>query len=342
MNWLYRWIARIAALLAALSGLMLSAPALALDDKHSSPEESAPTNDFGELKAKVKAQEATEAIIAEPAASEPVPPEADVRPALWKISDEDTTIYVFGTVHILPPNITWFDGPVAAAFGESEELVTEVVASDDPAAGASFLKTAMLPADKNLRELLSDQERAAYEAGLASLKMPPGAFDRFEPWYAALLLSSLPILAEGFDTKNGVEEILGGKAKARAIPQHGLETAEYQLSLFDMLPMDVQTRYLGEVISQLPTIKSDIDEMIAAWKGGDAETLASLMNSQETDPVLIETLLLNRNRSWAAWVISRLGRPGTVFLAVGAGHLSGAGSLNEQLAQLGIVSERIQ
>lgn len=342
MNWIYRWIARIAAPLAALSGLLLTAPALALHEKPASPEETAPTTGFGAMQAKVKAQESDGTEIPEPAASEAEPPVADVRPALWKISDDDTVIYVFGTVHILPPNISWFDGSVAAAFAESDELVTEVVTSDDPAEGTKFLQTAMLPAGKNLRELLSEQDRLAYEAGLASLKLPPAAFDRFEPWYAALLLSSLPILAEGFDTKNGVEEILGGKAKTREIPQMGLETSEYQLGLFDMLPMDVQTRYLSEVVSQLPTIKTDIDAMILAWKGGDADKLASLMNSQETDPVLIETLLLNRNRTWAAWVISRLGRPGTVFLAVGAGHLSGDGSLHEQLAQLGIVSQRIQ
>jgi len=268
--------------------------------------------------------------------------ENPARPALWKIADEDTTIYLFGTVHILPKGVDWFNGRVATAFAESDALVTEIV-DEDPAMMQSLLfEKAMLQPGGNLRHLLSDDQRKAYELALASLGMPPGTFDPFEIWYAAVGLSTLPILKEGYASDNGVEELLEVKAKERAMPHAGLETAEYQLSLFDNLPQDVQVHYLSEVVEQLPNIKEELGQMVEAWKFGEAEKLAELMNAGESDPALVEALLLTRNRAWAKWIDTRLDEPGTVFVAVGAGHLAGDGSLQEQLELDGIASERLQ
>ena len=40
---------------------------------------------------------------------EPVAP-AVPGPALWKVADKDTTIYLFGTVHALPKDVPWMRG----------------------------------------------------------------------------------------------------------------------------------------------------------------------------------------------------------------------------------------
>ena len=111
---------------------------------------------------------------------------------------------------------------------------------------------------------------------------------------------------------------------------------------FDSLPADVQARYLGEVLGQLPTFKDEIRAMIEAWRIGDAEKLAKLLNAEESDPRMVEVLLTGRNRTWAEWLDVRLDQPGTVFVAVGAGHLAGAGSVQEQLAARGIAATRLQ
>ena len=264
------------------------------------------------------------------------------RPALWKIADEDTTIYLFGTIHVLPAGIDWFNGPVADAFTASGTLVTEVAQNDPATMQRLVTKLAMLPADETLLDRLSPDQRARFESALAQYKIPPGLLDRFEPWYAAVALSTMPLMQEGFDVHNGVEEQLDTRAKARGLPHSGLETAEYQLGLFDALPEDVQEGYLAEVIDQLPSLKSQITEMVEAWKKGDAKGLARIMNAQESDPILLKTLLTDRNRAWADWLRQRLDEPGTVFLAVGAGHLAGPGSVQEQLAARGIATVRLQ
>ena len=268
--------------------------------------------------------------------------ERQVRPALWKVSDEDTTIYMLGTVHILPPGIEWFDGRIETAFNSSQLLVTEIAGGDPLTMQALVMDKAMLGDGQTLRGLLSDKERADYEAALAAMGIPLATFDRFDPWYASVGLSTLPLMREGFDGKNGVEEFLHARAGQRGLAQEGLETAEYQLSIFDSLPLEVQKNYLFEIIAELPTIGTQIKVMIEAWKSGNADELARLMNSGQSDPVLIDRLLTSRNKAWARWIDERLEQPGTVFLAVGAGHLAGEASLQDQLAAAGIASQRLQ
>ena len=58
-------------------------------------------------------------------------------------------------------------------------------------------------------------------------------------------------------------------------------------------------------------------------------------------PELAQVLLIQRNGNWAKWIKDRLARPGTVFVAVGAGHLAGKGSVQDQLKDLGVASVRI-
>ena len=283
------------------------------------------------------------------AASQPSAGQADsgtaavpVRPALWKVSDEDTTIYLFGTIHVLPAKVDWFEGKIATAFEQSDVLVTEIVETDNAKMQALVLQKALLPADQSLRALLSDEERAAYEAALGQYSIPAVMLDRFEPWYAAVALSTLPLLKDGFASENGVETTLDARAIARKMPHTALETPEYQLDLFDNLPADVQHAYLAEVIEQLPHLKQELGQMVEAWKRGDPARLAELMNAEESNPVLLKTLLTDRNKAWATWIHARLAQPGTVFLAVGAGHLGGPGSVQEQLGARAIAVERLQ
>lgn len=293
---------------------------------------------WGEVTRAAPSPEVQSTAAAEPSVANDQP----ARPALWKVTDEDTTIYIFGTVHILPEGIDWFNGRVEHAFDASRLLVTEITGGDPLTMQALVMDKAMLADGQTLRGLLSDEERSSYENALSALGVPLSAFDRFEPWYASVGLSTLPLMREGFSGENGVEEFLQARANQRSVPQEGLETAEYQLSLFDTLPLQVQKNYLAEIISELPNIKTQLKAMIEAWKTGDAQVLARLMNSDESDPVLIERLLTQRNKAWAGWIDDRMDEPGTVFLAVGAGHLAGEGSLQEKLAAAGIASERIQ
>lgn len=272
----------------------------------------------------------------------PVRTEAKAKPALWKVADEDTTIWLFGTIHILPAGIDWYSGPVAKAFESSDTLVTEIVEAGDPAVAAKVGQIALSSPPRNLREQLPADVRKDYEAALGKLQMPVSALDANDPWYAAVVLSTLPVIKEGYDPTNGVETLLAARAKAKSLPQVGLETTEEQLGLFDTLPAKTQVTYLHEVLESFPTIGTEIRAMIDAWKGGKADELARLMNEDESDPMLMKVLLVDRNKAWAQWIAKRLEQPGTVFMAVGAGHLAGRDSVQAQLAAARIKTTRVR
>jgi len=260
-------------------------------------------------------------------------------PALWMLADEDTTIYLFGTVHALPQGKNWFDGRIERAFASADELVTEIDVSASAGSAQALQAAGLLPEDQSLRGLMSAENREQYEAALVGLGLPVEALDRYEPWFAAMTLSLLPLLRSGYEAQSGVEQSLSGRAgeKQRA----ALETIEQQVALFDTLPQEAQLAYLDETVEKLDVATSTLDAMVAEWLEGDAVALADMLNAELTDPVLYDRLLTTRNADWAGWIERRLERPGTVFIAVGAGHLAGKGSVQDQLKRRGLKVTRV-
>jgi len=108
-------------------------------------------------------------------ASAKAPDPAIARPALWKMSDHDTTIWLFGSVHVLSPDIRWFEGPVAKAFAESRSLVVETELSADAASSRVLLERAFDRDGKPLRSELNPKQRTAYDARLTEYKLNPAA-----------------------------------------------------------------------------------------------------------------------------------------------------------------------
>jgi uncharacterized protein YbaP (TraB family) len=274
-----------------------------------------------------------------PDAAEVAPPGAIPGPALWKVADADTTIYLFGTVHALPKDKPWLDERIAHAFDASGELVTEIDVGDLGSSAQALSSKALLPQGQSLRGLMATGDREAYEAALVSLGLPVEALDRYEPWFAAMTLSLLPLLRTGYDTKSGVELSLSDRAGQRA--HAGLETLQQQIELFDGMPQAEQLSFLGQTVQALPEASASLDAMVAEWLKGDAGKLADLLNAELTDAALRDRLLTQRNANWARWIEQRMGQPGTVFVAVGAGHLAGADSVQAQLGQLGLKAQRV-
>ena len=172
--------------------------------------------------------------------------------------------------------------------------------------------------------------------------MPVAAFDPLDPWFASVNLSLIPLMRNGYDANQGVEDELLAHAKARKITITGLETPEQQLGFFDNLPEDVQIRFLNFTVDTIDEAADGMEQMVAEWANANIDALGELMNAGLEDKILYEALLVNRNAIWAEWVDQRMAQPGTVFLAVGAGHLAGESSLQALLAKKGIVAERIE
>lgn len=184
---------------------------------------------------------ATEAAIAPPAA-----PAAPAGPALWKIADEDTTIYLFGTVHILPKDLEWLDASITDALAKSDIIITELPM--DPGSETELqqltMTKGMLPKGTTLRSLLSAEQVTIYEGALAKLGVPAAAFAQFDPmkpWFAGMTFSVLPLMQQGYSPDSGVEKVLLGIAGDKE--RGALETPAFQLSIFDNLPEEAQISF---------------------------------------------------------------------------------------------------
>lgn len=263
-------------------------------------------------------------------------------PALWVVKDADTTIYLMGTVHVLKPGTQWLDGGVQKAYDASSEVVIELIQPDAAAAQAAIGKFAVDPDGPPLTQKLSPELRAKYEATAKELGVPATALEKFEPWFAATVLSLTAIGKAGYDPASGVERQLTIVAKRDAKTMGALETLEEQLGFFASLPEPAQIAFLKGAIEQMPEAKVFFDRMVASWAKGDPDALSAMMNEALRDsPELVETLLIKRNERWAKWIDDRLDKPGTVFVAVGAGHLAGRGSVQDYLKARKLKAVRI-
>ena len=266
----------------------------------------------------------------------------DVDPALWVLRDADTTIYLFGTVHVLRPGLGWFDDGVKAAFDKSDTLVLEML---DPSATEAAAIMADLSIDKSgrtIRQKLGADDLVVYEAAVAKLGLPHAALDPLDGWAVAVNLYYAGLLQKGYDMTSGVEVQLKAAAAASKKPVIGLETMRFQLSIFDSLPENVQVEYAATTAKSIDEIAPQTDLLVDLWAAADTDGVATAMNEGFDALKLTEALLTRRNANWAKWIKQRMAQPGTVFMAVGAGHLAGTVSVQHLLTAYGLNAERVR
>jgi uncharacterized protein YbaP (TraB family) len=262
-------------------------------------------------------------------------------PAIWALSDDDTTIYLFGSVHMMKPGVRWFDDEVKAAFDRSDELVLEIT-EEDPAKIAAIVGRLAPNPGAPTSTLLPPKLRDRYYAALKTYNLPAAAMEGVKPWLVALNLSVAPLQKLGYRDDIGVEKTLTVAAKAAGKPVSGLETTEEQLRFFDSLPQPVQVAYLSTTVEDLPQIENEFARLMTNWAKGRPDALAKQLNeSIKATPEMAQALLYDRNARWAKWIEARMEKPGTVFIAVGAGHLSGKGSVIDLLQRDRLTVRRI-
>lgn len=267
----------------------------------------------------------------------------DADPALWVVKDDDTTVYLFGTVHVLKPGLSWFDEAVKTAFDRSDTLVLEMVQPDPAAMQKLVVAKGINATGPTLTERLPADKRAGVVKALTDVGLPSAAYDRMKPWLAAVTVSVAPLGKLGYDPNSGAEKVLAQAAAAAGKQVVGLETAEQQLGFFDGLSEPAQMTFLTSSVADLPKLPQEMDRMVGSWARGDSDTLAAVLNDNLKDsPEVAKLLLTDRNKAWAGWIKDRMAKPGTVFVAVGAGHLAGADSVQAQLRASGVRAERVK
>lgn len=269
-------------------------------------------------------------------------PAAPAKPAMWKLSDPDTTIYLFGTVHVLPKDLKWrtprFDKTVVGA----QELVLEIADQDDKAEMAKvYGRLATSPGLPPVLDRVPAGKRAKLQAMIEKTGLKPEQLNGFETWAVAITLGASMYGQMGASPGAGVENTLRGSFDGK--PVSGLETTEQQLGYFDKMPEETQRKLLVSMIDDADSASADFQKMLRAWSKGDTGAIATTFDNElKKAPEIARVLIDERNVNWVRWLQQRLDRPGTVLVAVGAGHLAGKGSVVDLLQKQGLKVERVQ
>lgn len=272
-------------------------------------------------------------LLAAPAAAEP---------AMWHVSDADTDITIFGTIHALPPGSPWLSPRIAARIDAADTLVLETVVPDSSILGPLVTQLGMRSGLPPLATRVAPSKRSALAAAEASLGLPPARLDAMKTWLAAIALGDGAVAQLGLTPADGAEAALTTRATAAKKPVIGLETPEAQLRLFDNLTETDARALLDSTVDDVATARDDTNALIAYWQAGETEQLAADFDKAfKATPGLQKALLTTRNAAWAAWIAARLAVPGKVFVAVGAGHLGGPDSVVAMLKARGLTVERL-
>jgi uncharacterized protein YbaP (TraB family) len=267
---------------------------------------------------------------------------AAAEPAMWVARDADTTIYLFGTVHVLRPNVAWKTPRLAQAFSACRELNLEINDTDDAAATSALVLKYGMDLGHPLSAKLNAQERARFAAAAATIGVPVERLDLMRPWLAGVTLSLAPILHAGYDPSSGVEEALKADAAKRGEPVKGLETSEAQIRILAGLPEADQLTFLREALDDFDKAPEELDHLAAAWQAGRVDQIDSLANKdmRKDAPLIYRLLLADRNAGFARQVKTMLDRPGAYCVAVGAAHFAGPDSIQEKLKAVGVKTDR--
>lgn len=267
------------------------------------------------------------------------------RPALWEVSDPDTKVYLFGTIHLLPEDLKWRTPAFDEAVKQAQQLVVEtIVDQQNPAAvqQAEF----SLGFAKGLPPIIRrvpPAQVARLRAAIAKSGVPEKAFDQMKTWLAAITLLSIQFHDMGLKGTAGPEEILRQQFLSEQKPIGQLETNTEQFSYFDRMSEKAQRELLQGALEPQASTDKEFAGMLSSWSHGDVNGIAVTFNRELSQSSEIRQILLRqRNANWAKWIEQRMGQPGTVLVAVGAGHLAGKDSVLEKLRGDGFKVRRLQ
>ena len=257
---------------------------------------------------------------------------------VWAVRGAHNTVYLAGSIHMLPADDAVLPPGFARSYADSARLVMELDLGkfDAMEAMAWMMDHGALPAGSNLRGVLGEQRYGRVSAAAAGLGLPMAALDSLAPWVVGIEIADLAYEHEGYDPDQGVEEQLVRRAVKDGKPTAGLETMPEELSSLIELSSADQIRMLDQTVDELKDIKSEMREVTVAWRHGDAARLAALLASEyNAFPSLYKPLVSDRNKRWLPQVEELLKANDNSLVVVGALHLVGQGGLLELLRKKG-------
>ncbi len=263
---------------------------------------------------------------------------------VWAVRGAHNTVYLAGSVHLLPAQEAVLPQAFDRAYSDSAKLVMELdLGSLDPLQAAGWLSEhGALPQGTTLRSVLGEQRYARVSAAAAELGLSMELLEGQAPWVVGVELADLEYLHLGFDPQQGVEQQLVQRARADRKPTAGLETLDEELGSLEALSREDQVRLLDQTVSELKQSQTEVQEVLHAWRRGDSAALSRLLAREyRSFPALYRPLVTMRNQRWLPQVEQLLREDRNAFVVVGALHLVGEGGLLELLRKDGFTPQQL-
>jgi uncharacterized protein len=269
---------------------------------------------------------------------------AEAASPVWAIRGAHNTVYLAGSIHLLPEAEAALPPGFERAYADSSRLVMEIdLGKVDPGeALGTLLEHGGLAEGASLRELTGAARYARASAAAAALGLPAAAMDHEAPWMVGLQLTELEYARLGFDPQQGVEQQLLAHALADHKSTTGLESLADEMSVFEALTPQAQLRFLDMVLDDLDDTGNETRTVLSAWRRGDASQLAALLAAEyRSFPALYDSLVTDRNRHWLPQIERLLHGDENCLVVVGALHLVGRGGLLEALRKDGHAAQQL-
>ncbi len=281
----------------------------------------------------------------EDAAVEAAPTETG--PAMWRLADDDSEIFLFGTFHILPADVGWTTAAFDKAMAATSTTITEVD-TKSPAAQAKLTalvqELGLNPAGVTLTSTLGPDRAARFARLAGQYGLPMQSLEPLKPWLAMITLSVGVMQKEGFEAASGAEETILARASREGDKVAHLESAEYQIRALASLDEAEILADFDASLEQFAEFKAYSQRVLGAWQTGDVASLEreTLAPMRDSAPGAFEILITARNRNWADEIDTLMQGDDDYFIAVGAGHLIGEDSVVDMLAEKGYAVARVQ
>lgn len=272
---------------------------------------------------------------------------SDEQPAMWDVSDEDTQVYLFGTVHTLRPDTVWLRGRVRERLEAATAVYFEADTESQRARDGleiAVTQHGLYRPGTTLRGVLDDALEPEIAEATELVGVPLSGFDSYKPWLVSVTMAQMLSEAQGFEADAGVEAVLGEIARDAGKPLRYLETGAEQMTLLASIPEAIQIKMLTQTAEQMLEDPLQLDRMIAEWVEGDVEGLVPFFEEDEIfgEGPGFDIMLKGRNANWAEQIATLLGtETGVFFIAVGAAHLAGDDSVQAMLSARGLDVVRV-
>ncbi|MEQ1865200.1 MAG: TraB/GumN family protein [Micropepsaceae bacterium] len=258
-------------------------------------------------------------------------------PPFWVVERNGKTLYLFGSMHLLPPETQWQRDEITKARAASQIFVFEAPLDQDGRDMTRIverdgrLKNGQLLRDVAREKLYTELETVAW-----SVHCSPKMFETFRPWMAGVYLELCSYIKAGFSRYYGVDQVIEQDARARGAALAYFETVEEQLSYFAVLDRKTELAYLRAVVRGVREEPELPEKLLAAWASGKTDVLEQLVDDSFKEvPVLRRRLLVARNKKWVPRIKDMLASDKTHFVTVGVGHLVGRDSVVAMLRAKG-------